>query len=344
MKPYKINKNNERSATTLGKISYNNNNILNVILVAFYGDRWIHNSIRTLRFSTKNRIHLILVDNAGNSCIDDLDLSSFDTTILKCKKTLGFAEANNYALINGGLRGEYICFLNQDTQSSELWIDTSIEVLANNPEIGAITPLIESYDHQGWDPNFLQCAFLSDVFRHDLNKKNIGSYIYLVPRIPAVAMITKTDVIKETGPFDPIYESYYEDYDLCERIQNAGYKIAICSKGRIAHYSGSATNDWKKEKKRTRQIIRNRAIMDIRYSRDRKKTFLQYMAVNFPIRFARSILKTKTSQHIDTVLGAWKDLIKLYPRLKSLQADKKAWKKYLSEINWPDHSASTVYK
>ena len=313
---------------------YNSKVNISVILVAYHGDRWIPQCINTLRQATKNRFRLLLVDNARNSCIDDLDFSDFDATILKCKNPLGFSESNNYALVNGGLETEFVCFLNQDTLSTKGWLDSCVQCLSLNCEIGAITPLVSTYDGQRWDQNFLESAYLSEEFiEHWQNNKKLKGW-YPVPRIPAVAMVARTDIIKRVGPFDPIYESYYEDYDLCERIKRMGYILGICTHGKISHFSGSATFNTKKEKKRLKQIIRNRAIAEVRYSPNRVKCFFKNTIINFPRRLFRSILNRPSSQPIAIVLKAWYEYTRLFKILVSERIDRLYWEKYLKSIKW----------
>jgi GT2 family glycosyltransferase len=313
---------------------------ITVILVAYHGDQWITKCIYTLRKASRRAIRLLMVDNVGNSCIDNLDLSDFNAKILKCSSPLGFAEANNFALINGGLETEFVCFLNQDTLSTKGWLDACVQCLASNSEIGALVPLVATYDGQGWDPNFLECANLSRSFCNDWDSEGQLKGWYSVPRIPAVAMVARTGVIKKVGPFDPIYGSYYEDYDLCARIQKAGYNLGVCTQGQIAHYSGSATSDRKKEKKRMCRIICNRAIMDVRFNGKRNLAFLKYMFYHFPRRLARAVVNKPSSQPVNIVLKAWKDFILLAPRMVSAKSDRLAWEKYLSEISWPGQARS----
>lgn len=53
-----------------------------VVLVAYQGDRWLPNCLETLAGAGADPLHLVLVDNAGNSVIDALDLSAFDAEVL----------------------------------------------------------------------------------------------------------------------------------------------------------------------------------------------------------------------------------------------------------------------
>jgi GT2 family glycosyltransferase len=248
---------------------------------------------------------------------------------------LGFAEANNFAMVNGGLETEYVCFLNQDTLSVEGWLDACVQCLASNSEIGALTPLVTTYDGQGWDPNFKECAYFSGDFRDNWEQNIALEELYKVPRIPAAAMIARTEVINEVGPFDPIFGSYCEDYDLCDRIRNAGHAIGICTYARLKHFSGSArmSRSWLRQK--ARQGIRNRIILGSRQrAGDRAAWVLNQITLVMVRRIARAFFGRKGSQPLSSVLMAWFDALVLLPRLMSSYTDTNAFQRDLTKIGW----------
>ncbi len=138
-----------------------------VIVVAYRGDRWLPACLASLRESLEAPARLVLVDNAGNTCIEGLDLTGFDARILRCGRPLGFAEANNFALRQIELDTVAVCFLNQDTLSQPGWLDACIACLRAHPDLGVVTPLVVTYDGQGFDQAFLECARRSEDFRRD---------------------------------------------------------------------------------------------------------------------------------------------------------------------------------
>jgi len=301
-----------------------------VILIAYYSDPWIKNCLDTLSHASGNNQHLVLVNNAGNSRLNELTLDQYYPEMLETPRPLGFAEANNFALIHSRGLGEYIVFLNQDTKSPAGWLDTCISLLNNNPQIGAVSPFIRNYDDTGWDPSFLHCL----TEDQKINLESVNEVIY-TQNAPAPALIVRKEVLAKTGPFDPVFGSYYEDYDLCRRIRQAGYRIGFAPSARIQHYSGSATNNRRKELKRMQQIIRNRTLYELRESEENR--FLKTMKVflrDFPYRLGRSLLGTPSSQPPIVVIRAYWQLAGMWKRLASKAADEKLFADYIREIQW----------
>jgi len=319
---------------------------LTVILVAYRGDRWLPACVESLAAASADRLRLLLVDNYENRCLDDLDLSPFDTRVVRPSTRLGFSEANNFALQFVDLSDGTICFLNQDTKSGEFWLDRSHEVLHGETGFGAVSPGVQTYDWTAWDPNFLDCARHAPEFPAHASPDDSLRPLYEVPVVTAAAMVMRADVLRKVGPFDPIFGSYYEDYDLCRRIRRAGYKIGIVPPARVAHYSGSSTSDRRAEQRRARMIVRNRVIHQLREAgSERWRSLLPYLAYRFPYNLGRSLWGTPSSQSLSVLLGGHRDLIPVLGRMLSERRDREAWMKYLAELGWPptgeNHAPST---
>lgn len=322
-------------------------NYTTVIIVAYHGDRWLPACVASLRKSLEHRVRLMLVDNTGNTSIDDLDLTGFDATVLRCPRPMGFAEANNFALLNGGMESEFVCFLNQDTVSRQAWLDACLAVLQADERVGAIMPLIENYDGTGWDEAFTTCARAAPLVYDRVRQGIAASFEDLpafveVPEITAAAMVVRTEALRRVGPFDPIYESYYEDYDLCRRIAAAGYKVGICTRGRVGHFGGSVTTDRKAHIRRARWITRNRVIYAARWKwKNRPLGLFRYLAIDFPRNLLRSAIG-RSNIPIQAYCLGHLDLIKVLPRLFSASKDKKEFDAYCRSIGFQHLCDSSV--
>lgn len=318
---------------------------IGVVLVAYHGDRWVPSCVASLRKSFSGSLALILVDNAGNSCIKTLDLTAFDVTLLRCERPLGFAEANNLALTAAALDCDAVCFLNQDTVSEPGWLDACIDCLLRHPQLGVVTPLIMTYDGQEWDQAFLDCARRSEEFRREFGEwpprsgeplsGGCSERIYDVPVVTGAAMVVKTEALLKAGPFDPIYGSYYEDYDLCRRIAAVGYRVGICTRGRIRHFGGSVTTDRQAHRRRARWIARNRVLYAARWQwKNRLLGLARYLFTQLPRNLARATLG-RSQTPLRSMLLAQVDLMRIAPRLVSAAWDRRCWNKYLRSIRWP---------
>jgi GT2 family glycosyltransferase len=313
-----------------------------LIVIAYHGDAWIPDCIQTLSNQLPEKLHLVLVDNFGNTEIDRIDLSAFDAELLKTEKSKGFAEANNFAMITAEKLGEYIVFLNQDTKAHDDCLQACMDCLESNPDIAAVTPMTRTYDWQGWDPYFLECAKKSEAFSADFERGGELARFYETPVIPAAAMVVRRSVLEKVGPFDPIYGSYYEDYDLCHRMRKAGYLVGVCTTAAIAHYSGSATNSEAAERRRARWVTRNRVIFRQRKIEGGVLSMLKHWLGTFPRGLGRSLLHRPASKPIIPYLLAHSDLLRLTPRLVSRRYDETCWQRYLASIGWPPHPSRGI--
>ena len=309
---------------------------LTIVLVAYYGDKWLPACIDSLATASQRPVRLILVDNAGNRCISDLDLARFEHCVVRPPHRLGFSEANNFALGYTDERDEIICFLNQDTRGRAGWLDECIEQFHAEPQLGALSPAIHTYDWRQWDPAFWDCARGAAEFPANAAVEDRLRPLYAAPRITAAAMLVRNAVLRQVGPFDPIFGSYYEDYDLCRRIRRAGYTIGICGTARLAHFSGSSTSDRRAERRRARLIVRNRVIDRLREAgRHRLRAMLPYVFYRLPYNACRSLWGTPSSQPLSVLMGGHLDLLPILDRLLSERRDRQHWQAYLESLNWP---------
>jgi GT2 family glycosyltransferase len=309
---------------------------VSVVIVAFHGQRWLGPCLDSLARASRDRLHVVLVDNSGNDGAIPDHCPQFEYTVIRTPEPLGFAEANNFALQHSGLESGATCFLNQDTISEPGWLDACLALFDEDSRLGAVSPLLRSYDDAGWDPGFRECASASAGFEQRAAAGESFSGLYEVPRVTAAAVVLRSDALRKSGPFDPVYGSYYEDYDLCLRIRRAGYRIGICGDGKVRHFSGSATTTEATRRKRMRQIIRNRALLRFREAGNRRiPAIARYLAGSFPRNLARSILGTPSSQPLSVQLAAHLDLVRLWKRLVSEKRDARDWEVYLKNLEWP---------
>ena len=300
-----------------------------VLVVGYESEKWLKKCVDSLSLASVHQLHLCFVDNKNNPTLPSLDLSAFSVETIKTPHPMGFADANNFGIQQTQFESDYTVFLNQDTVSTEGWIDRCVDCFKADSQLGILSPGLRTYDLSEWEPNLLACV-------RECGQKidSANTSVVELQNVTAAAMMIRTDVLREVGPFDPIFGSYYEDYDLCRRVRNAGYKVGVCPAAHVGHFSGSVTSTSAAEKRRTRAIVRNRLIHEVReHSGGRLSVLAKHLFYAFPLNLVRGLLRTSSSQPISATLGAHWDLLHIAGRLISERRDRDQWLRFKSKFN-----------
>ncbi len=301
---------------------------ITVIVVGYNSKKWLQRCLSTLRTASASALQLCFVDNHNNPPFDSTNRSDFDVEILKTPEPTGFAAANNFGIQYTRFESDFTVFLNQDTVSTKHWIDTCVECFNRDPKLGVLSPGLRTYDLSEWEPNLVTCV-CDNSMEVDILQTTSSDPVKL-RQVTAAAMVIKTEVLDEVGPFDPIFGSYYEDYDLCRRVRNAGYTVGVCPAARVGHFTGSVTSTPEAEHRRSRTVVRNRLIHKVRENtHGRLGVLAKQLCFALPINLIRGLIRTESSQPISVTLGAHWDLIKIADRLLSKQRDESCWLQFL---------------
>lgn len=185
-------------------------------------------------------VEIILVDNG---CEEDHEKSFKavypELVYLRSDKNLGFAGGNNLA--TKFAKGEFLLFLNNDTEISPNLTDVLIHELESNHSIGIISPLIKYFDepsviqYAGFTPmNYLTCrnkgigSMDVDEGQYDIDSRETG-YCH------GAAMMCRRSDLEEIGSMEENFFLYYEELDWCEKFIRAGKKIWFTGKTCIYH-------------------------------------------------------------------------------------------------------------
>ena len=305
---------------------------ITVIIVGYNSEQWLEKCLSSLRTASDSVLQLCFVDNYNNASFDPTNQSDFDVEVLKTPAPTGFAAANNFGIQYTRFQSDFTVFLNQDTVSTKHWIDTCVECFSRDHTLGILSPSLRTYDLSAWEPNLVACV-RDNRMDIDILQSTSDDPIKL-RQVTAAAMVIKNAVLDDVGPFDPIFGSYYEDYDLCRRVRNAGYTIGICTAARVGHFTGSVTSTPEAELRRARTVIRNRLIHKIRENpRERLSVLVKHLCFTLPVSLIRGLMRTKSSQPISATLGAHWDLIKISDRLLSKQRDESCWQRFRRNFN-----------
>lgn len=185
-------------------------------------------------------IELIVVDNASQyNPVPEWKLKYPEYTFIRSDKNLGFAGGNNLGIKQA--KGDYLFFINNDTEVTPGLIRNLVEELECNEKVGIISPKIHYFDqpgmlqYAGYTPmNFFTCRnacigqFQEDKGQYDAQLIDTG-YAH------GAAMMVRRSAIEKAGLMAENYFLYYEELDWCERIKRQGYSISVHPKALIYH-------------------------------------------------------------------------------------------------------------
>jgi GT2 family glycosyltransferase len=205
-------------------------------------------------------LEVILVDN-GSTERASLDVfkrwqqAEPRVRVLRYDEPFNFSTLNNYAVERA--TGEYLLFLNNDTEAqSENWIEAMVEQ-AQRPSIGAVGALLLYPD--GTVQHAGVIVGLGGVAGHSHKHYPAESngYINMLKAInnysavTAACLMTRRAVFDEVGGFDEKLTVAFNDVDLCLKIGAAGYRIVSLPHVVLTHFeSKSRGHETTNEKQR----------------------------------------------------------------------------------------------
>ncbi|MCV6637581.1 glycosyltransferase family 2 protein [Candidatus Albibeggiatoa sp. nov. NOAA] len=170
-----------------------------------------------------------------------------DCVLIQTGENLGFAGGMNVG-IRYVLQQEtydYIWLLNNDTQVAANALDKLYQC-AQQEKTGLIGSTILETDQ----PEIVQCAGGCRYYPWVTVFKNVyaGQTLQQLPSLPTpkldyiygASLFFPVSVIKQVGLLNEEYFLFYEELDYCQRLKQAGYRIAWCRDSFVYH-QGSAS-------------------------------------------------------------------------------------------------------
>lgn len=246
--------------------SVKGNPLVSIIIINHNGEK----NLTTLFESFRNcnfyrNYEVIIVDNASTD--DSINLiakhkEEFNITLIKNKENESFSKANNQGMVQA--KGEYVCFLNNDIEVTDWWLDNLLHTVETQPNCGAVGARLiypevpddcinagKSFTIQHMGIYYTHSSFENEYFIRPVNGGNGGMPLvslmesvepYAVSSVTAACMLMKKSVAEEVDCFDEQFVYGYEDCDLSLKLFRKGYINYVCPLALLFHYEFGTQN------------------------------------------------------------------------------------------------------
>lgn len=204
----------------------------------------------------EERAEIIVVDNASSDGSAALVRTRFpQVKLIQNVGNVGFAAASNQGIRES--QGEYLFFLNPDTEVLSNAIGELATFLQQHDGVGMVNPKLlnpdGSFQHSSFRFPSLWMDFL-DFFplSHRLiNSRLNGRYPFSAYRQPfeighplGAAFMVRRKAVEEVGLLSEEFFMYCEEIDWCLRIKRKGWRIFCQPKAEVLHYGAQSTRQF----------------------------------------------------------------------------------------------------
>ena len=182
---------------------------------------------------------IIIADDCSTDLTKNIGQCISGIKVIRNKKNLKFLlNCNNAAKT---AKGQYILFLNNDTQVQEHWLKPLVDLIESKQDIGMVGSKLVYPD------GLLQEA--GGILWKDGSAWNYGNrqnpsnpeynYVKEVDYISGASIMIKHDLWNEIGGFDERFvPAYCEDSDLAFEVRKHGYKVMYQPLSVVIHFEG----------------------------------------------------------------------------------------------------------
>lgn len=223
---------------------------LSIVILNWNGSHHLRRFLPSVvKYSNFDWAEIIVADNLSSDDSCSMVESDFpDVKLLRLNNNYGFAKGYNQALIEN--LSDYILLLNSDVEVTENWLVPLIQTMDNDPFIGICQPKILSlnepnnFEHAGAAGGFID-RFGYPFCRGriiNLVESDNGQYDNPVSVFwtSGAAMLIRGRLWHEANGFDDDFWAHMEEIDLCWRLKNRGYQMAIVPDSKVFHLGGGS--------------------------------------------------------------------------------------------------------
>lgn len=233
---------------------------ISILIVSFNTREVLRECLGSVAKATQDLlVETIVVDNCSRDGSAKMVREQFPwVQVMESKENLGFGRANNLAF--SAARGRYIVLLNSDAFLQHDTLCKSVKKMEDDPTVGLASGRLVGRDGElqpsarmfpnpvrqllvisGLADKYPKSRFFGQADRTWADPMEAAE----VDWVPGAYSIIPAEILHKYGFFDPRFFLYYEEVDLCLRIQKAGYKIMYWPEICVVHVGGESSRQVK---------------------------------------------------------------------------------------------------
>jgi GT2 family glycosyltransferase/glycosyltransferase involved in cell wall biosynthesis len=180
---------------------------------------------------------VVVVDDRSTDETSELLNRTENIRVIKNESNLGFVKACNKGARDA--KGNYLLFLNNDTQVTEDWLKAMVDLTDADQTIGAVGAKLILPDGRLQEAGSIIWRDGSALGYGRSEDPDAPPFCYLrdVDFSSGACLLVRKDIFFKLGGFDEIYSpAYYEDADLCLGIKSLGLRVVYQPEARIIHH------------------------------------------------------------------------------------------------------------
>lgn len=216
-----------------------------IIIVNYNGKKYTEKCISSVLKTKNKNIEIIIIDNGSTDNSANYLQKKFGNKIAinKLTKNFGPAMARNIGIKKS--RGEYLAFLDNDTQVDKNFLKQPLKEFKKDKKVGIIQSKLLLFknkkqidyvgEYMGFNGFLIQSAKTGEIDKGQYNKKTF------ILAAKSAAMFLRKKILKKTGNFDKDYFIYMEETDLGIRSWLCGFKNIYCPESVVYHQLGTSS-------------------------------------------------------------------------------------------------------
>lgn len=192
-----------------------------------------------IRNSGEVSYEILIADDCSTDLTEQIDDIIGGLHTIHNEKNLRFLLNCNHAAKQA--RGEYILFLNNDTQVQENWLEPLVSLMQKDPSIGMTGSKLVYPDGRLQEAGGILWSDGSAWNYGNRSDPNAPEYNYVkeVDYISGASICIRRELWKEIGGFDERFvPAYCEDSDLAFEVRRHGYKVVYQPLSVVVHFEG----------------------------------------------------------------------------------------------------------